>query len=335
MFNNKLSILKYLTLSTVFAFSCSQLAQAETLKLAIGTSPKDAPAGQALYEWSELIEKYSDGEIETIEYYQNELGGQQEVFDLLVSGEIDGMLTWPMTSYDKRIGVIYTPYMVTSWDEALKAYSDTGWLSATLNSVYKDIGLKFMGPWPEGFNGVATSKHYATDSAAAKDIKVRTIPAFPFPQTMQALGYQTASIDWGEVYTALQTGVVDGDAGNVIYWDYEYFRDTLDYYVRTKHMFMTAMFLMNDETFADLTETQQAAIRRASNEMVAKQFKEAKKVDNFYVAEAVKSGMKYIELNDEELKAHATLAREKVWPVMREELGAEIMDIVTENAEKL
>lgn len=335
MFKNKLSFLKNLTLSTVLALSSAQFVQAETLKLAIGSSPKDAPAGQALTEWSELIEKYSNGEIETREYYQNELGGQQEVFDLLVSGEIDGMLTWPMTSYDKRIGIIYTPYMVTSWEEALKAYSENGWLSSTLDGIYKDIGLKFMGPWPEGFNGVATSKRYALQAADAEGLKVRTIPVFPFPQTMQALGYQTAAIDWGEVYTALQTGVVDGDAGNVIYWDYEYFRDTLDYYVRTKHMFMTAMFLMNDETFADLTETQQAAIRRASNEMVAKQFKEAKKVDDFYVGEAVKSGMKYFELSDKQLKEHATLAREKVWPIIREELGAEIMDNIAVNAEKL
>ncbi len=57
---------------------------------------------------------------------------------------------------------------------------------------------------------------------------LRAAPIFPFPETVQAMGYQTATIDWGEVYPAIQMGVVDGDAANVIYWDYEYFRDTID-----------------------------------------------------------------------------------------------------------
>ena len=62
---------------------------------------------------------------------------------------------------------------------------------------------------------------------------------------MQALGYQTATIEWGEVYTALQTGVVDGDAGNIIYWDYQYFGDILDYFVRVKSNFITGVLTMN------------------------------------------------------------------------------------------
>src|SRR5699024_5203143 len=102
----------------------------------------------------------------------------------------------------------------------------------------------------------------------AKNIKVRVPPVFPFVETMQALGYQTAIIDWGEVFTSIQTGVVDGDAANVIFYDYEYFRDTLDYYVRTKQQFITGVLSMNLEAWDKLTPEQQEVVQTAATEIM-------------------------------------------------------------------
>lgn len=164
-------------ISTAVATACLMSASADalTLRLATDSGTAGSPAGDALKKWGELIEQKSDGEIETRVYYQNELGGQQEVFDLHVAGDVDVMLNWPMTSYDKRIGVIYTPYMTLSWDEALKAYSPGGWVNNMLGGVYQDIGLKFFGPWPEGFNGVGSRGKYALNIEDAEGLKVRTM----------------------------------------------------------------------------------------------------------------------------------------------------------------
>ncbi|WP_417503732.1 TRAP transporter substrate-binding protein DctP [Marinomonas gallaica] len=323
--------------STAVATACLMSASADalTLRLATDSGTAGSPAGDALKKWSELIEQKSDGEIEARVYYQNELGGQQEVFDLHVAGDVDVMLNWPMTSYDKRIGVIYTPYMTLSWDEALKAYSPGGWVNNMLGGVYQDIGLKFFGPWPEGFNGVGSRGKYALNIEDAEGLKVRTMTVFPAPQTMQALGYQTAAIDWGEVYTALQTGVVDGEAGNVIYWDYEYFRDSLDYFVQTKHFFMTGVLSMNSDSWESMSQEEQKIVQEAANEIMNDQFKAAKEQDDHYIAEAQKAGMEYFEPSDEQIREFAKAAREQVWPLMDDEIGSEIMDVIRENASPL
>ncbi|WP_067220666.1 TRAP transporter substrate-binding protein DctP [Marinomonas gallaica] len=323
--------------STAVATACLMSASADalTLRLATDSGTAGSPAGDALKKWGELIEQKSDGEIEARVYYQNELGGQQEVFDLHVAGDVDVMLNWPMTSYDKRIGVIYTPYMTLSWDEALKAYSPGGWVNNMLGGVYQDIGLKFFGPWPEGFNGVGSRGKYALNIEDAEGLKVRTMTVFPAPQTMQALGYQTAAIDWGEVYTALQTGVVDGEAGNVIYWDYEYFRDSLDYFVQTKHFFMTGVLSMNSDSWESMSEEEQKIVQEAANEIMNDQFKAAKEQDDHYIAEAQKAGMEYFEPSDEQIREFAKAAREQVWPLMDDEIGSEIMDVIRENASPL
>ncbi len=242
------------------------------------------------------------------------------------------MISWPSTSYDKRIGVLNTPYIVTSWEEAFEAYKPGGWVNETLNVVFNDLGLSYYGAWPEGFSGVATRSSYALDLAGADGVKVRTPPLFPFPQILQSMGYQTASIDWGEVYTSIQTGVVDGDAGNVIYWNYEYFRDVLDYYVRTKHTFVTGNLLANSETVAELTGAQQALVESTAIEIMAARFESARAEDQKYVDLAVKSGMQYFELDDTQLSPVIAKVRAEVWPQMEPEVGAEIMNLIRERA---
>ena len=329
---NKSQQISKILVATALVVGVSNASYATTLKLASDSANRDSPTGESLVYWGEKIEEYSNNEIEVELFFQNELGTQQEVFDLLMGGAIDGMLTWPMTNYDRRIGVVYTPYMLTGWEDALEAYSPDGWLYSAVNDVMNDNGLKFLGPWPEGFNGIATIGECVTELEDKNSVNLRTIPAYPFPQVIQALGYKTAAIDWTELYTALQTGVVDGDAGNVIYHDYEYFNDILDCYVRTKHMFMTAMFLIHNDSFNGLSEEHQQAVYRASEDAVQKQFEDGKATDELYVEKAVEGGMKYAELSDEELQQNADIVREAIWPEMRSQLGDDLMDVIEENA---
>lgn len=307
------------------------LAEIE-LKIATDSGDRESPSGQAIANWAKAIEEGSNGEITTRIFYQNELGGQLEVFDLFVAGEVDLMLSWPSTSYDKRIGILNTPYMVTSWDEAFEAYKPGGWVNGALNVVFNDIGLKYFGAWPEGFSGVATRGAYATDLAGAANIKVRTPPLFPFPQILESMGYQTAAIDWGEVYTSIQTGVVDGDAGNVIYWDYEYFRDVLDYYVRTKHTFVTGNLLANLESYNALSPEHQKLIEETAVAEMSKQFADAQATDQKYVDLAIAGGMEYFELTDEQIAPIAEKVRAEVWTLMEPDVGKEIMDLIRANA---
>lgn len=311
----------------------STAASAETeLKIATDSGDRDSPSGMAIANWAKAIEEGSNGEIKVRVFYQNELGGQLEVFDLFVAGDIDLMLSWPSTSYDKRIGILNTPYMVTSWKEALDAYRPGGWANGVLNVVFNDIGLKYFGAWPEGFSGVATRGTYATDIAGAQNIKVRTPPLFPFPQILAAMGYQTAAIDWGEVYTSIQTGVVDGDAGNVIYWDYEYFRDVLDYYVRTKHTFVTGNLLANLERYQALSPEHQKLIEDSAVAQMIARFDVAQAEDQHYVDLAVKDGMQYFELTDEQLGPIVKKVRAEVWPQMEPDVGKDILDLVRKEA---
>lgn len=321
----------------VAALSLSMMAVAAPPKLTMATDSgaKNSAAGDALEHWAQLIEENSANTPEAMNvdiFYQNELGNSKEIFDLFVAGEVDLMLNWPVTTYDERMGLKNIPYLFFTWEQALNGYSQGGWLFDIYSDIHAGLGLKYFGAWPEGFAGVATHDRYATSIADASGLTVRVPPMFPMAQTMQAIGYSATSIAWGEVYTSLQTGVVDGDAGNIIYWDYEYFRDVLDYYVRTRHTFVTGVLSMNMETWESLSGAQQEIVSEAADAVSVKQFAEARALDQHYVELAEQSGMEYIELNDAQVKELATAAREKVWPLVEDKFGKEIMEQVVENA---
>lgn len=314
--------------------SPSTQGELKVLKMATDSGAKGSPAGDALLRWAELIENGSNRELEVKVFHQHELGGSQDVFDLYIANDINLTLNWPMTSYDPRIAVIYTPYMFTEWDEALDAYRPGGWINEMLESIYSDLGLKFFGAWPEGFNGVATKGKYATTVDAATELKMtlRAAPIFPFPETIQAMGYQTATIDWGEVFAAIQMGVVDGDAANVIYWDYEYFRDTIDYYTHTKQQFNTAILSINRAAWDLLSPRHRNIVQEAAITVMEEGFTNAQALDRFYVEKAKAAGISYVELSDEEVEDLAEVVRARVWPLMEDRIGKATMDTIRANA---
>ncbi|MEM7281780.1 MAG: TRAP transporter substrate-binding protein DctP [Pseudomonadota bacterium] len=302
------------------------------LHLVCTSGDKNSPQGKSSQLFSERVLENSNGRISVNVFYQNELGGQQELFDQLLKGNVHFMLEWPMTSYDQRMAVNFVPYLVLDWEDAIQAYSSDGWLQRLLSRIFAENGLKYLGPYPEGFGGIATKGRYATNTEDAKGLKVRSQTIFPLPQTMNVMGFEAVPIDWSEVYTSIQTGVVDGDSSNVIYWYYEYFGDQLDYFVHSKHTFAASVLLMNNDTWMSLKKADQRAIEEAAEFVIAKQFRDAKTEDEKWIRIAQEDGMEYIVPTQEETAAWIEQVRGQVWPLVEQAYGEDVMREIRKNA---
>lgn len=309
-------------------------ASDQELKFTMATEAGDreSPQGQAVKRIADLVDEQTDGRIQINVFYQDELGGPQELFDQLLRGNIDLFLGWPQTSYDEKLGVLQLPYLTLGWEDALEAYNKDGWVSEIIDPILSDIGLEYLGPFPEGFGGIATADTYATNYEDAQGIKLRSQPIFPLPQTIQAMGFEAVPIDWSEVYTSLQTGVVDGDSSNVIYWDYIYFNDLLDYFVHSKHNFSFYTFLMNQDSWQGMDSEDQEIIESAVDDVINKQFEDAKAEDEKWIEKAQNDGMEYIVPSDDEMAAWVERVREDVWAEAEESLGEDIMEQVRDRA---
>ena len=322
----------FIVVVLVFSLASQVLAGDLTLHLVCTSGDKTSPQGKSSRLFSDRIAEHSQGRIKVNVFYQNELGGQQELFDQLLKGNVHFMLEWPLTSYDQRMGINFVPYLVIGWEDAIKAYGRDGWLQGLMSKIFAENGLKYLGPYPEGFGGVATKGRYATNRADAQGLKVRSQTIFPLPQTMQAMGFEAVPIDWSEVYTSIQTGVVDGDSSNVIYWDYEYFGDQLDYFVHSKHSFAASVLLMNNDTWNSLDKADRSIIEEAARFIIDKQFIDAKAEDEKWIRVAQSDGMEYIVPTNDEISEWINRVRTEVWPLVEEAYGKEIMHTIRTNA---
>lgn len=222
--------------------------------------------------------------------------------------------------------------MFIEWEDALTAFAPEGWLHGAMTGIYEEQGLTFLGAWPEGFNGVGTKGGAAITIADAQKCKVRVPPVSPFNEIVLALGYQTATVDWGELYSAIQTGVVDGDGANVIFYDLTYFGDVLTDWTHTRQQFLTGILTANSDSFAGLSEEHQEIIASAAREVMEAQFRDARAFDEANIEAWKAKGHNYVVPSDEALAEMKTVVREQVWPVMDKLIGEELMSLVRANA---
>ncbi|MEC8918806.1 MAG: hypothetical protein VX796_14495 [Pseudomonadota bacterium] len=190
------------------------MASDDEISLVMATESGDVESvqGKAITRISDLVSEKSDGRITIDVFYQDQLGGPQELFDQLVMGNVDLMLTWPHTSYDERLGVLHLPYLTLGWDDALNAYSKDGWLSEIVQPILGDMGLEYLGPFPEGFGGIATRGKYATTThpiaAAASTISVgRPMSTGSAMPSLAASRSVSSTAAWAALTTATRIGL--------------------------------------------------------------------------------------------------------------------------------
>ena len=112
-------------------------------------------------------------------------------------------------SFVKRLGVLGLPFVWKSYDHAIRVLD--GEVGAELNGDMEKSGFKVLGwgmAW--GFRNVVTAKKEVTKVEDLKGLKIRTIPNKVFVAAINSLGANATPMNWGEVYTSMQSGVLDG-----------------------------------------------------------------------------------------------------------------------------
>jgi len=320
----------------LWAPTAAQAAGEVKLRLScpVCTKADDDFMGISIKMWKELMEKNSNNRIQATLHYSGELGSEGETFDQHYGGTVDLLITYATTRFSEKLGLLSTPYLFDDWNDVRAAFAPNGWMTNVYGKIYEEAGLKFLAPYPGGFGGVDTRGKYATNIASAREqgIKVRCAAIFPLAETMTALGYQVIPVDWNETYAAIQTGLVDGSSNNPIYWTYQTFRDLLEYFVDTSHVFSSADLTMNLEKWNKLTPADQKVILDAAVAVAAKQFEDAEKLDLHYRDLSIKAGIKYIKPSPAEIAEMKKVARAEVWPLVEKIIGADLMKLVYDNA---
>lgn len=243
-------------LGSISTFASTALA--ETFRLA----HHHAVGGQvdiAAKKFAELAKEMSGGEITVQVFPGAQLGQEREALDLVNQGAIDISIT-STPIFDKLFPPMATtsaPGVFKGWDHARAVYKGE-YGQGLVAGVREKSDVQVLGFIHLGFRDLMFKGEAPTTLAGMAGLRMRSPENFVWIRMFELMGAKPTPVTWGEVYTAMQTGVAQGfDTSAAAAIDMK-FNEVSNSLLKTQHMFGSMAFAMNKAKFDALSPEKQA-----------------------------------------------------------------------------
>ncbi|WP_428686719.1 TRAP transporter substrate-binding protein [Roseibium sp.] len=265
-----MKILKSLaaTLLATAAFTTAASAACEVTLKSSDTHPDGYPTVEAVKEMGKLLQERTDGRICVEVFHSAQLGEEKDTIEQTKFGVIDlnRVSMGPFNNLVEETKVVSLPYVFKGvdhmhqvmdgpiGDEILAAFEPHGY-----------VGLAFYDGGSRSFyNKVKPIK--SIDDLAG--MKVRVMQSDIFVDMMTALGANATPMPYGEVYSSIQTGVIDGAENNWPSFESSGHYEVAGYYTLDEHLIVPEVLVMSKVTWDKLSPEDQAAVRQAAKDSV-------------------------------------------------------------------
>ena len=259
------------TLLTAAALACmAQLpAQAQNLVLkASDTHPAGYPTVVAVENMGKKLEAATNGRIKLQMFPGAVLGQEKEVVEQVQLGaiQIARISLGVIGPVVPDVNVFNMPFVFRN-EAHMRAVIDGPIGSELLEKVSASPAKLVALGWMDGGSRSLYTKKKVTTPADLKGVKVRMMGNPLFVDTMNAMGGNGISMAYGEVFSALQTGVIDGAENNPpsLFTSNHYSAGT-KFYAQTNHLIIPEIFVMSKATWDKLSKDDQALVKKVSRE---------------------------------------------------------------------
>ena len=225
---------------------------------------QDYPTTKAAYDFAKIVEEKTGGRIKIEVYYGGQLGDEKSVFEQMQFGAIDftrGSLA-PLSEFSKSLNVLQLPYLYKDADQMWKVLD--GEIGAQFLDSMKEANLIGLSWFDSGARDFYTSKKQVSTMADLKDMKIRVQESQQMMDMIQALGANPTPMAYGEVYSALQTGVIDGAENNWPSYESTSHYEVAKYYLIDEHNRVPEMQIASASTWAKLSDADKEIIKEAA-----------------------------------------------------------------------
>lgn len=261
-----LSIILVLVLTLSVVASMMVLAADKIVLRYSEVNADNDPETLAAYKFAELVKEESNGRIEIQVFPNGQLGGMKDNIQSLQMGAIEIARSNPAWLADagvKKMNVLSLPFIFRSVEQANKILEGTigdQLLAEVENAGIQLIGIGYFEP---------TLRHFffrdkqVTTLSDIKGLKLRVPTSEVYKDMVRAFGASPTPIAYSELYSALQTGVVDG-AENPLKGYYNMkFSETSKYFTFDGHQYETSVIVFSKLAWNRLSSTDQMLIKKA------------------------------------------------------------------------
>ncbi len=326
---NFTKITKGLTIGAVSVLmSTAAFAEEMTLRFA-GVFPIDHQGTKMMEQVAADVAAAGVGlTIET--FPANQLGSGEALFEDVARGNIDLAAAFIYADTDPRLEFLSMPFLVGGWDDMnnIMRYLDSEY-NKILQEITADYGVTIMAQNPEGFVGiVATQEPTNWNTFEDKGMNIRVWSSSVVKSMVESLGYQATTMAWGDIFPAIQSGIVDGAICCTKTATYSIFAksDVGTHFVEYNSISELTTFYASQRTLDKLNDEQRAALQAAMTKASDDFFAYNRENDALFGEKLVESGYTILSLNDEDQAAMAAYVQENIWPQMADSVGQDIID---------
>ncbi|MGL4567902.1 MAG: TRAP transporter substrate-binding protein, partial [Fusobacteriaceae bacterium] len=269
--------------------------KANTLKVAFNQSEAH-PQYKALKEFGEKLEKETGGEYKLEISPNSLLGDQRAATELVQNGVIQmAVVGNPVVeNFNRDFAVIGLPYVYDSIDHQKDVF-----LSGVLTDLFKSVnknGFEVVGAYTAGARSIYTNKPIEKPEDM-KGYKIRVMQSDTMKRMVDLMGGVGTPMAQGEVYTAIQQGVLEGGENNeVTYADLKHY-EIAKYFSYTNHLMVPDLIIINEKTYNGMSEDNRKIFDKLVKESVESEFEAWQ--ENVHSAKKIaeENGATFIEIS--------------------------------------
>ena len=322
--------MKYTLKSIVAATALSVLATqsgAETVLRFGHPAPVTDLSHEMIEQFAAAVEEGTEGSV-TIKIFPNgQLGTDSQMIDGVRSGILDFTLSGlnNFTGMVPEAGAFSLPFMFPDREIAYKVLD--GEVGQSVLADLEEFDMKGLGFAENGYRNITNNRGPVRTPADLAGLVMRVNNSQALGDLFQALDANPQQIAVAELYTALETGVVNAQDHPI--WVVEAFKffEVQKYLSLTQHAYSALTFVMNDDAFNALTEHEQEVIVTAAREAIAFQRSASKAAEGDKIAFLESEGM--IVNADVDVAAFQEAAK-PIWQSFIEENGDTLINAILE-----
>jgi len=258
--------------SLILTVSCVSEKSKTVIKLAHGLDTNHS-VHKAMVFMNEVLEKESNGSM-AIEIYANQqLGSERECLELLQIGSLDmtKVSAGVMENFAPKMRIFGLPYLFKDREHHFKILD--GAVGKELLEDGANFWIRGMGYYDAGSRSFYTKEKPIETPTDLQGLKIRVMESVSAINMVKNLGGSPTPISWGELYTSLQQGVVDGAENNPPSFYLSRHYEVCKYYSLDEHTALPDVLLLSTHTWEKLSQKERKWLQSAVDQSIIYQRK--------------------------------------------------------------
>ena len=264
-----------LAMST-FLTACGGPAAAEggdgtyqTIELTMAVNGTDNQIDARVGDYfAQLVSERSGGNVTVAVFPNDQLanGNASRGIEMIASGSVDlaAYATCTLAVVDEKLPVATIPWIFDDYAQAREVIDSTGGEYYAQRLAMKN--MTYLGSFHNGFRQITNSKHEVTEPADMENLKIRVPGSVVYMGFFRALGADPTSMNWSEVFTAIQQGTIDGQENGVSITSTSKMQEVQDYLTMWNYSYENDLFVANTEVWNSLEPETQELLQACATE---------------------------------------------------------------------